>query len=195
MIYVAMESRAMTEVNLIDNKFEMGKIDDAWEHIIRFEEEIVSPDFEIMRDRWSTRMKDLKGIILLKRGDLDSAEELARQCLEVATKRQYKKYMGRAERLFGQILAERGAYDLSEAKLMQALANLEKVGNPKQIWLTHTALAILYEKMNRSDLEQKQWQAAASIIKSTADDLEDKEVQKTFINASPVQEILEQANC
>ena len=178
----------------MENKFEMGRIDDAWKHIIRLEEEIISPDFDYMRDRWSARMKNLKGVILLKRGDLDGAEEIVRQCFKVATKRQYKKYMGRAERLFGQILAERGAHDLSEAKLMQALAKLEEVGNPKQIWLTHTALARLYEKMNRSDLEQKQWQAAASIIKSTADDLEDKELQATFINADPVREILDRTN-
>ena len=194
MAYIVGEIRAMTEVNIIENEFEMGKSDDAWKHIIRLEREIDSPNFDFNRDRWSTRMKDLKGVILLKRGDLDGAEELARQCLKVATKRQYKKYIGRAERLFGQILIERGACDLAETKLMQALTKLEEVGNPKQLWITHSALAELYEKMNRHDLERKHWQEAASIIKSTADDLKDKELRKTFINAKPVREILENAN-
>jgi hypothetical protein len=77
---------------------------------------------------------------------------------------------------------------------MEALTKLEEVGNPKQLWLTHTALARLYDKMNRHDLEREQWQAAASIIKSTAEDLEDKELRTTFINADPVREILKNAN-
>ncbi len=46
----------------------------------------------------------------------------------------------------------------------------------------------------RPDLKREQWQAAASVVKSTADDLEDKELRTTFINAKPVQEILENAN-
>jgi tetratricopeptide (TPR) repeat protein len=194
MAYIVSEMRAMTEVNLIENKFEMGKADEAWEDLACFEEKIASPDYIFMRDRWGTRMKDLKGILLLKRRDLDVAEEVVRQGLEVATKRQYKKYIGRAERLSGQILAERGAIDLAEAKLRDALSKLEEVGNPKQLWITHTALARLYEKMNRQDLERNHWQAAASVVNSTADDLEDEELRATFINAKPVQEILVHTN-
>jgi len=194
MAYIVGEIRAMTEVNIIENEVEMGKIDEAWKHIIRLEGEVESPDYDFARDRWDARMKDLKGAILQKRGDLDGAEELAQQCLEVATKRQYKKYISRAERLFGRTLIERGAFDLAETKLMEALTKLVEVGNPKQLWITHSALAELYEKMNRHDLERKHWQEAASIIKSTADDLKDKELRKTFINAKPVREILENAN-
>jgi class 3 adenylate cyclase/tetratricopeptide (TPR) repeat protein len=194
MIYIVSEIRAMTEVNLMENKFEMGKADEAWEDLTRFEEETASSDYDFSRDRWDARMKDLKGVMLLKRGDLDGAEEIVRQGLEVATKRQYKKYIGRAERLSGQILAERAAYDPAEAKLKEALSKLDEVGNPKQLWITHTALARLYKKMNRPDLEREQWQTAASVVKSTADDLEDEELRTTFINAKPVQEILENAN-
>jgi tetratricopeptide (TPR) repeat protein len=194
MAYIVSEIQAMTKVNLMENKFEMGKADEAWEDLACLEEKTTNPDYDFLRDRWTTRMKDLKGIMLLKRGDLDSAEKIMRQSLEVAAKRQYKKYIGRAERLSGQILAERGVYDLAEAKLSDALSKLEEVGNPKQLWITHTALAGLYEKMNRQDLEGNHWQAAASIIRSTADDLEDEELRTTFINAKPVQEILENAN-
>ena len=194
MFYIASEIRAMTEVNIIENEVEMGKIDDAWKHIIRLEGEVDNPNFDFNRDRWSIRMKDLKGVILLKRGDLDGAEEIARHYLDVGAKRKYKKYSGRAERLFGRTLIERGACDLAETKLMQALAKLEEVENPKQLWLTHIALAKLHEKMNRHDLERKHWQEAASIIKSTADDLEDKELRTTFIDAKPVREILENVN-
>jgi tetratricopeptide (TPR) repeat protein len=194
MAYIVSEIRAMTEVNLMENKFEMGKADEVWEDLASFEEEIASPDYDFARHRWGTRMKDLKGVILLKRGDLDGAEEIVRQCLEAATKRQYKKYIGRAERLSGQILAERNAHDLAEAKLVEALSKLEEVGNPKQLWITYTALAELYKKMNRPDLEREHWQAAASVINSTADGLKDEELRMTFINAKPVREILDNVN-
>jgi len=194
MLFWASEMEAQTEINLMEIKYATGKVNEAWEHLIRYEKVSSHPDYDYIRWRWSIRMKDLKGTIILKRRDLDGAEKLARECLDIATRDESRKYMGRAERLFGRILTERGAYDQAESKLKSALTNLEKVGNPKQLWLTHSALARLYEKMNRSDLEQEQWQAAASIIKSTADDLEDKELRMTFINAGPVREILEQAN-
>ena len=65
----------------------------------------------------------------------------------------------------------------------------------QQLWITHAALARLYEKMNRHDLKWNHWQAAASVVKSTADDLDDEKLRTTFIDAKPVQEILENANC
>jgi tetratricopeptide (TPR) repeat protein len=193
-LYVALEMQAMAEVNLMENKFEMGKVVEAWEHMTRFEKESVHSDYDFLRDRWSTRMKDLKGTILLSRGDLDGADELARQCLDVATKRRYKKYVGKAERLFGQILTERGAYDLAEAKLRASLAKLEEVGNPKQLWITHTALARLYEKTKRPDLKRGHWKAAAVIVESTAGGLQEEGLRNTFLKGALVQEILEHSN-
>jgi tetratricopeptide (TPR) repeat protein len=187
-----MQSQA--EINLMENKYAMGKVSEAWEHLIRYEKESSHPDYGYARFRWSIRMKDQKGTILLRKGDLDGAEKLCRKFLDEATRTEQRKYIGRAERLLGRILTERGAYDQAESKLKAALPNLEKVGNPKQLWITHTALARLYEKMNRPDLEREHWQAAASVINSTADDLEDKELRTTFINAKPVQEILDNAN-
>jgi tetratricopeptide (TPR) repeat protein len=139
-------------------------------------------------------MKDLKGTILLDKGDLDGAKELAKECLDIAEKRDYKKYVARAERLLGKILTEGGAHDQAEAKLRAALTKLEEVGNPKQLWITYTTLAQLYEKMKRSDLEQEQWQAAKAIVESTANGLDDEQLRTTFINAAPVQEIMERTN-
>jgi len=194
MVYSASEMQAMAEVNLIENKFEMGKIDEAWKHIILFEEQSASPEWDLIRHRWMTRMKDLKGRILLGRGDLDGAEKIAHQCLSVATKWSMKKYVGRAERLLGWTLTSKSAYDQAEDHLKVALNKLEEVGNPKQLWITHTALAQLYEKMKRPDLEQEQWQAAKAIVESTADGLDDEQLQATFINAAPVKEIMERAN-
>lgn len=194
MLFWALEMQSHTEINLMENEYAKGKVNDAWTHLTRYEEISSHPDYDYTRWRWSVRMMDLKGTILLQRGDYDGAEKLAQECLDIAERGRFRKYIGRAERLLGRILVEKKAYDQAESKLKIALTNLEKVGNPKQLWLTHTALAKLYEKMNRDDLEQEQWQTAASIIKFTADGLENKEIRTTFINASPVREILENAN-
>jgi len=193
-LYSALEMQSMAEVNLMENKFEMGKVDEAMEHIIRFEEVSANLDYDFIRYRWLTRMKDLKGNILLSQGNLDGAAELAKQCLKAAKKRGMKKYIGRAERLFGKILTEKGAYDQAEDRLKSALARLTEVGNPKQLWIIHTALARLYAKMKRPDLEREHWKAAASIVESTADGVQDEGLHKTFMNAAPVREIIEHAN-
>jgi tetratricopeptide (TPR) repeat protein len=190
----ASEMEAMAEVNLMENEFEMGKLDQALSHIAQFEEISSHSNYDIHRIRWSTRMKDLKGRILLRRGDFDGAEELSQQCLSAALKRGMKKYVGRAERLLGRTLTARGNRDQAEEHLRTALMKLKEVGNPKQIWLSHAALARLYEKMNRSDLEREQWQAARGVVESTADGLEDKGLRTTFINAEPVREIIAKAN-
>jgi class 3 adenylate cyclase/tetratricopeptide (TPR) repeat protein len=193
MIISASEMQAMAEVNMMENKFDMGDVDEAWNHIIRFEEVSKHPNYDIHRIRWSTRMKDLKGNILLDRGDLDGAESLAKQCVQAATKRGIKKYVGKANRLLGKILTAREQYNQAEARLHDAIEILEKVGNPKQIWMTIAAFAELYKKMKRSDLEREQWQKAAQIVTKTAEGLQDNKLKETFISASPVKAILENA--
>jgi tetratricopeptide (TPR) repeat protein len=194
MLFSTSEMQAMSEVNLMENEFEMGKLDQAWAHITRFEDISASSNYDYHRIRWSTRMKDLRGRILLRRGELDGAEEIAQQCLAAALNRDMKKYVGRAERLLGRTLTARGAFDQAEEHLRTALIKLEEVNNPKQIWLTRTALARLYDKMKKSDLKREQWQAARAIVESTADGLHDSQLRMNFNNAAPVREILENAS-
>ena len=192
--YSALEMKSMAEVNLMENKFDLGRVDEAWDHLTRYEKESDHPDYDFARDRWTLRMNDLKATILLGRGDVDGAEALARQGLETAAKREWKKYIGKAERMLGRTSAACGAFDRSEDHMRIALAGLEEVGNPKQRWMTHTALAGLYQQMNRPDLEREQWQAARAIVESTADALEDRALRQIFVTAAPVQEILENAS-
>jgi tetratricopeptide (TPR) repeat protein len=188
--FTAAEMRAHAEVNLMENTFAIGKKAGAWERLAKFEEICAHPDYDCSRVRWLTRMNDLKGTMLLEKGDLDGAEELAKGCLDIATKKRYRKYVGKAQRLLGQVLTARGAHDLAEAKLKSALVSLEEVGNPKQLRLTRTALARLYGKMSRPDLERTEWQAAAAVVRSTADGLTDRSLRGTFLGAAPVREIM-----
>ncbi|MDH7500027.1 MAG: tetratricopeptide repeat protein, partial [candidate division NC10 bacterium] len=190
----ALEMQTMTEVNLMENAFDVGKVDEAWQHLASFEQTSAHPDYGLRRDRWTLRMMDLKGRVLLRRGDLDEAERIARRCLDLATQRRYKKYVGKSERLLGQIATEKGGYDLAKVKLGMALSELEEVGNPKQLWITWTALARLYQRMGDVDKEGKQWQAAAAVVRSTADGLTDGELRSRFLDAAPIREIIEKAN-
>lgn len=84
--------QSQTEVNLMQNKFDLSQVDDAWEHLTRFEKQSANVDYYLLRNRWGIRMKDLKGTILLSRGDLEGAEALARQCLDTSIRAGYKKF-------------------------------------------------------------------------------------------------------
>jgi len=184
------EMRAMTEVNIMENRYELGDVDGAWDQITQFEEVSDHLNYDLHRVRWSTRMKDLKGTILFDRGDLDGAESLANQCIKTAKNKGIKKYIGKAERLLGKISTERGQYEKSEDKLRTALTLLEKVGNPKQIWTTLEALAELYNQMNRPDLQREQSQKAALLVTKTSDKLEDNVLKERFISAATINKIM-----
>ena len=186
--------RSQAEVNLMENKFEMGDFDEAWKHIEKYEKKSTHPDYVLYRDRWLNRMNLLKGKILCDRGEIDKAEQIAHYCLEIGIQNKWLKYVGRAERLFGEVLTRKKAIERAEDRLKSALEKFEEVGNPKQLWITHTAMAKLYEKMKRPDLERDQWQAANAVVESTADGLDDEQLRATFINAAPVKKIIERAN-
>ena len=155
--------RSQAEVNLMENKCETGDVDGALKHIEQYEEKSTHPDYVLARDRWLNRMNLLKGKILCDRGEIEYAEQIAQNCLETAIQYKWLKYVGRAERLFGEVLIRKKAYDQAEDRIKSALERFKEVGNPKQLWITYTTLARLYETINRSDLEREQWQKASKL--------------------------------
>jgi hypothetical protein len=48
--------------------------------------------------------------------------------------------------------------------------------------------------MENTDEEGNQWEAAAAVVRSTADGLKDRELRNTFLDAAPIREIMEKAN-
>jgi len=191
LLYSASEMEAQAEVNLMENEFEMGHLDDAWTHIKKYEEKATDPDYALYRDRWLNRMNLLKGNILIDKGELDVAEKVACDCLETANKHKWLKYIGRGERLLGEVSTEKEAYGIAESHLESAIVRFKEVENPKQIWKTYTAFARLYKKMNRPDLELEQWQKAAKIVMETAESLQDASLKETFMSAAPIRRIFE----
>lgn len=168
-------------------------VEEAWDRIARFEEISADQAYDMLRHRWSTRMNDVKAAILLSRGDVGGAQALSERGLEVATRWGMKKYIGREERVLGQVMTVRGAHERAENHFRRALQQLEEVGNPKQLWITHAALAKLYHAMERFDREREHWHHACALVRSTADGLQDEHLRETFLAAAPVREILDSA--
>jgi class 3 adenylate cyclase/tetratricopeptide (TPR) repeat protein len=64
---------AQANVNLMENLFDQGNREEAWDRIISFEEESKTPDYFRSRDRWEARLDFLASLILLQRGNVDQA--------------------------------------------------------------------------------------------------------------------------
>ena len=72
----AAEVVAHATVNLMENLFDLGDSDGAWELMKSFEQESGGDDYTRSRDRWGSRMDALAATILLDRDDADQAETL-----------------------------------------------------------------------------------------------------------------------
>jgi hypothetical protein len=84
--YAYAEMLAQGNVNLMENLFDQGKQDAAWDRIKSFEQEAKSEDFDLLRPQWESRMNYLAAQILLHRNDFGQAETLIQTNLERAHK-------------------------------------------------------------------------------------------------------------
>jgi len=190
------EAESNARLNLGDNLLALGRLDEAEEHYQEVEQVARKPrplDFNMLW-RYSQHLFHSYGELWLVRGNLDKARAYADECLALAEKSKSGKNIVKGRRLRGQAFLAQGMLTKAEQELSIALEIARQVGNPTQLWITHTSLARLYEKMTRQDLKQEQWRAAASVVQSIADGLQDETLRKTFINAAPVKEIMEHAN-
>ena len=70
------EIAAQAHVNLMENLFDQGKVDEAWSWVKSFRDEIKSEDYDMFRDQWLSRMNYLTSQILLRRNDIEKAEAM-----------------------------------------------------------------------------------------------------------------------
>ena len=96
-------------------------------------------------------------------------------------------------RLLGEVNLRRNNYDQATAHIGEAIAILQKVGNPRQLWEAQAALGRTFEQLGRNSKAKEQWGAAAATIQRVAIGLSDQELRKSFLNAQPVREILARA--
>jgi tetratricopeptide (TPR) repeat protein len=187
------ECESNARLNLGDNLLALGQLDEAEEQFQKVEQVIRNPrpQDHFMLWRYSQHLFHSYGELWLARSNFDNATAYADECLILAEQSKSRKNIVKGRRLRGQVFLAQGKLAEAEQELSIALEAALRVGNPTQLWMTHAALARLFEKMKQEDLEQEHWQAAAAIVQSTADGLQDNERREAFINAAPIQEIME----
>ena len=187
---ISAEVVAHATVNLMENLFDLGDSDAAWELMKSFEQESRGDDYTRSRDRWGSRMDALAATILLDRDDAAQAERIVLRNLDTAKREHVKKFEGRFLRLLGEVQVRRGEFDQALASLGEAIRILGEVGNPRQLWQAHGSLASSYERMGRGSEAREQWGAAADIIRKVDSGLTDRQLREGFLNARQVREIL-----
>ncbi len=190
---MAGEVVAQASVNLMENLFDQGYPDGAWDRIKSFETESRSDDFARGRDVWYARMDYLTSQILLQRDDVAKAEALITKNLERSRSEHLRKNEGRFLRLLGEVQMKRKESDNAIRSLSEAIQILKEVGNPRQLWQAYASLASAYDKLRRGGEAREQWAAAAGVIRKAASGLSDRELREVFLNAKPIREILAKA--
>jgi tetratricopeptide (TPR) repeat protein len=180
-------------VNLMENLFDKGKIDDAWDRMESLKEESKSDDYDMVRYVWESRMNYLAAQILLQRNEIGQAEVLIGKNLERARTQGTKKREGGFLRLLGEVQIRRNESENAIENFNKAIVILKEVGNPRQLWQAHASLASAYDKIERSSEAKERWGVAAKVIRNTANGLFDRELRENFFQAEPIHEILSKA--
>ena len=144
------EMAAQGSVNLMESLFDQGRLEEAWDRMQSLKEESKSQEFDMFRHQWESRMHYLSAQILLARGDLAQAEPFIRQNLEIARRLHAKKREGGFLRLLGEVQMGRDVKEEALHNFKGAIALLQEVGNPRQLWQAHASLALAYEQMGRA---------------------------------------------
>jgi tetratricopeptide (TPR) repeat protein len=190
---IAAEIVASANVNLMENLFDQGNTEEAWNRIKSFEEKSKSPDYYRQRDRWEARLNFLTSLILLQRENVDEAETRIIKKLEISRREHTKKIEGRFLRLLGEVQMKRNEFDHAISSINEAILILKEVGNPRQLWEAHASLASVYDKLRRRSEARDQWGAAAEVIQKIANGLSDRNLREGFLNAKPIRDILAKA--
>ncbi len=184
------EMVAQANVNLMENLFDLGEINEAWNGVEYLREEAESEVYDMLRHQWESRMNYLQARIFLSQNDLDRAEKFIRENLVSTQTRNTKKREGGFTRLLGEVHMRRGQSDAAFENLNNAIDILKEVGNPRQLWQAHNSLAMAFDQLGRSSEAREQWGAAAEVIQNVANGLSDRELREGFLNADAIRQIL-----
>ena len=102
--------------------------------------------------------------LALLRGDPERARRLADQSLEISVPTRSRKFESSAWRIKGESATLRHAWSEAEEALGRALSIAEAIGQPRQTWLGHVALARLDAARGRRDDAHRRYREAWEII-------------------------------
>jgi tetratricopeptide (TPR) repeat protein len=184
------EMRAQASVNLMENLFDQGKVDEAQGTLESFKEESIHEVYDMFRHQWTSRMNYLETQILLLRGDIDHTAAVIEENLQQVRRTHSKKREGCFLRLLGEVQIRRGESDSAITAFNDAIVLLKEVGNPRQLWQAYDSLGSAYQTMGRPGEARQQWSKAAEVIQTTANGLSDRELREGFLSAAPIKNIL-----
>ena len=184
------EMLAQSRINLMENYFNQGNLDEAWNGIQSFKTEAKGENFNWFRNQWETRMNYLAAQILLIRNDTAQADKIIQANLELAKDKLMKKRQGCFLRLAGELLVRRNEFENALNYLRESVLILEEVGNPCQLWQAYASLASAFNNAGRSSEARENWNMSAKLISNTANRLSDNELRSGFLNANPIKRLL-----
>jgi len=183
------EAYAQTQVNLMENLFDQGHADKAWNLLDPFKVQTKSTDFDMGRIHREARLGYLEGRMLIQRGDLDQAEKLTQAFIGSSEEKGMNKRFGGFLRLLGEIQMKREQVENALETLNRSVEILKKVGNRRQIWMAHTSMATAYGMLGRGSEEREQWHEAKLTAEAMAEGIHDNNLKKAFLNTDPIKEI------
>jgi tetratricopeptide (TPR) repeat protein len=105
------EMLAQSHINLMENYFDQGNLDEAWNRIQSFRVEAKNEDFNWFRHQWESRMNYLAAQILLFRNDTAQADSIIQENLKLAKDKLMKKRQGSFLRLAGELLLKQNEFE------------------------------------------------------------------------------------
>ncbi|HEY7220727.1 MAG TPA: adenylate/guanylate cyclase domain-containing protein [Candidatus Binatia bacterium] len=188
------ETIANPEINLGDVFLARGDLTLAHEFLDGVHRLVKNPaTSEWMKWRYSTHLFTSLGDLWLARGDYTKAKEFCNHAFDIATRTQSKKYLAKAWRLRGEIALSCRQWDEAENAFRQALAIAQAIGNPTQLWKSHTALGGLYSDTKKPEFAQRAFQAAREVIDHMKATVQDPGLRASLENAPMMQGIYERA--
>ena len=189
------EVDSFARLNLGDTYATMGDLSRARDYYEQAYENAKDNKYFLARTRWKPRCLIGLAEIWLALGDLDRVDAyLAEVDAEGFTEGfPFKKHISRLCRVRANLAIRRGKLTDATEHLRTALVNAQLVGNPTQLWKTFQAIGELELAAGNEAEALTNFQHGKKVIDGVADNLTDSELKKAFLQAAPIQQVLDLA--
>jgi class 3 adenylate cyclase/tetratricopeptide (TPR) repeat protein len=148
------------------------------------------PPSRWMTWRYSTHCFASLGELCLARGDPSRADRFADQSLEIAGAHRARKYQSRVWRLKGECALARRDWDGAEQALRHALAIAQAIGEARQLWKAHEALARLQTARGRADAALEFYGTGRTVIQRVLVNTAEAGLRAGLVGSAEVGELL-----
>ncbi len=148
------------------------------------------PPSRWMTWRYSTHCFASLGELWLARGDPNRADRFADQSLEIAGAHRARKYQSRVWRLKGECALARRHWDDAEQALRHALAIAQAIGEARQLWKAHEALARLQNARGHADAAFEFYGTGRTVIQSVLANTAEAGLRAGLVGSAEVGELL-----